>query len=118
LRTTLLEILHSDYIRTAYSKGLNDSTVLFKHALRNALIPVVTLLGPVAASLITGSYVVETVFQIPGLGQYFISSVINRDYPLVMGMTLMFGIILIICNLVVDLAYSLIDPRIRLESKE
>ncbi len=117
-RTTLLEILHSDYIRTAYSKGLNDSTVLFKHALRNALIPVVTLLGPVAASLITGSYVVETVFQIPGLGQYFISSVINRDYPLVMGMTLMFGIILIICNLVVDLAYSLIDPRIRLESKE
>jgi oligopeptide transport system permease protein len=117
-RTTLLEILHSDYIRTAYSKGLNDSTVLFKHALRNALIPVVTLLGPIAASLITGSYVVETVFQIPGLGQYFISSVINRDYPLVMGMTLTFGMILIICNFLVDLTYSLIDPRIRLESKE
>ncbi len=117
-RTTLLEIMHSDYIRTAYSKGLDDSTVLFKHALRNALIPVVTLLGPIAASLITGSYVVETVFQIPGLGQYFITSVINRDYPLVMGMTLMFGIILIICNFVVDLAYSWIDPRIRLEAKD
>jgi oligopeptide transport system permease protein len=117
-RTTLLEILHSDYIRTAYSKGLDDSTVLFKHALRNALIPVVTLLGPIAASLITGSYVVETVFQIPGLGQYFISSVINRDYPLVMGMTLMFGAILIVCNFLVDLAYSWIDPRIRLETKE
>jgi oligopeptide transport system permease protein len=117
-RTTLLEILHSDYIRTAYSKGLDDSTVLFKHALRNALIPVVTLLGPIAASLITGSYVVETVFQIPGLGQYFISSVINRDYPLVMGMTLMFGTILIVCNFLVDLAYSWIDPRIRLETKE
>ena len=117
-RTTLLEILHSDYIRTAYSKGLSDSTVLFKHALRNALIPVVTLLGPIAASLITGSYVVETVFQIPGLGQYFITSVINRDYPLVMGMTLMFGIILIVCNFIVDLAYSWIDPRIRLEAKE
>ncbi len=116
-RTTLLEILHSDYIRTAYSKGLSDSTVLFKHALKNALIPVITLLGPIAASLITGSYVVETVFQIPGLGQYFITSVVNRDYPLVMGMTLMFGIILIICNLLVDLAYSWIDPRIKSEAK-
>lgn len=117
-RTTLLEILHSDYIRTAYSKGLTDSKVLFKHALKNALIPVVTLLGPITASLITGSYVVETVFQIPGLGQYFITSVIDRDYPLVMGMTLLFGIILIVCNLLVDLAYSWIDPRIRTEAKK
>ncbi len=112
-RTTLLEVLHSDYIRTAYAKGLSDSKVLFKHALKNALIPVITLLGPIAASLITGSYVVETVFQIPGLGQYFITSVINRDYPLVMGMTLMFGMILIVCNLLVDLAYSWIDPRMK-----
>ena len=117
-RTTLLEILHSDYIRTAYSKGLADSTVLFKHALKNAMIPVITLLGPIAASLITGSYVVETVFQIPGLGQYFITSVVNRDYPLVMGMTLTFGIILIVCNLLVDLAYSWIDPRIRTEANK
>jgi len=117
-RTTLLEILHSDYIRTAYSKGLNDSTVLFKHALKNALIPVITLLGPITASLITGSYVVETIFQIPGLGQYFITSVINRDYPLVMGMTLMFGGILIVCNLLVDLAYSWIDPRMRIEAEK
>ena len=117
-RTTLLEILHSDYIRTAYSKGLSDSTVLFKHALKNAMIPIITLLGPITASLITGSYVVETVFQIPGLGQYFITSVVNRDYPLVMGMTLLFGIILIICNLLVDLAYSWIDPRIRTEAKK
>ena len=117
-RTTLLEILHSDYIRTAYSKGLSDASVLFKHALKNAMIPIVTLLGPIAASLITGSYVVETVFQIPGLGQYFITSVVNRDYPLVMGMTLLFGIILIVCNLLVDLAYSWIDPRIRSEAKK
>jgi len=117
-RTTLLEILHSDYIRTAYSKGLTDSKVLFKHALKNALIPIVTLLGPIAASLITGSYVVETVFQIPGLGQYFITSVVNRDYPLVMGMTLMFGMILIISNFLVDLAYVWIDPRMRLEDKK
>ena len=117
-RTTLLEVLHADYIRTAYSKGLTDSKVLFKHALKNAMIPIITLLGPITASLITGSYVVETIFQIPGLGQYFITSVINRDYPLVMGMTLMFGVILIICNLLVDLAYSWIDPRIRLEANK
>ncbi len=115
-RTTLLEVLHADYIRTAYSKGLKDSTVLFKHALRNALIPVVTLLGPITASLITGSYVVETIFQIPGLGQYFVTSVIDRDYPLVMGMTLTYGLILILCNLFVDLTYGLIDPRVRLEN--
>ena len=115
-RTTLLEVLHADYIRTAYSKGLKDSTVLFKHALRNALIPVVTMLGPITASLITGSYVVETIFQIPGLGQYFVTSVIDRDYPLVMGMTLTYGLILILCNLAVDLTYGLIDPRIRLEN--
>ena len=117
-RTTLLEILHSDYIRTAYSKGLPDSTVLFKHALKNALIPIITLLGPITASLITGSYVVETIFQIPGLGQYFITSVINRDYPLVMGMTLMFGGILIVCNLLVDITYSWVDPRMRIEAEK
>lgn len=114
-RTTLLETLHADFIRTAYSKGLSHNVVFFKHALRNSLIPIVTLLGPIAASLLTGSYVVETVFQIPGLGQYFISSVINRDYPLVMGMTLLFGIVLTLANLAVDLAYGLIDPRIRVD---
>jgi oligopeptide transport system permease protein len=117
-RTTLLEVLHADFIRTAHSKGLSESRVLFKHALRNALIPVVTLLGPITASLITGSYVVETIFQIPGLGQHFVTSVIDRDYPLVMGMTLVFGVILILCNLLVDLTYGLIDPRIRLEHEQ
>lgn len=116
-RTTLLEVLHADYIRTAHSKGLPEVRVVFKHALRNALIPVVTLLGPIAASLITGSYIVETLFQIPGLGQYFITSVIDRDYPLVMGMTLVYGIVLILSNLLVDAAYGLIDPRIRVEGE-
>lgn len=113
-RTTLLETLHADYIRTAYSKGLSHNVIFYKHALRNALIPIITLLGPIAASLLTGSYVIETIFQIPGLGQYFVSSVINRDYPLVMGMTLLFGIVLTMANLLVDLAYGWIDPRIRL----
>jgi oligopeptide transport system permease protein len=117
-RTTLLETLHSDYIRTAYSKGANERRVIFKHALKNSLIPIVTLLGPITASLITGSYVVETIFQIPGMGQYFITSVIDRDYPLVMGITLTYGLILIVCNLAVDLSYSLIDPRIRLDHQK
>lgn len=115
-RTTLLEVMHADYIRTAYSKGLSPSRVLFKHALKNSMIPVITMLGPIAASLITGSYVVETVFQIPGMGQYFITSVINRDYPLVMGMTLTYGVVLTASNLIVDLAYGWIDPRIRVDA--
>lgn len=117
-RTTLLETLSADYIRTAYSKGLSEKCVLFKHALKNSLIPITTLLGPIAASLITGSYVVETIFQIPGMGQYFITSVVDRDYPLVMGMTLTYGIILIGCNLLVDLTYGLIDPRIRMDHQK
>jgi oligopeptide transport system permease protein len=114
-RTTLLEVMHADYIRTAYAKGLSNTSVLFKHALKNSMIPIVTLLGPIAASLITGSYVVETIFQIPGMGQYFITSVINRDYPLVMGMTLIYGLILVLCNFAVDMAYGWIDPRIRVD---
>lgn len=117
-RTTLLEVMHADYIRTAYSKGLTHSRVLFKHALKNSMIPVVTMLGPIAASLITGSYVVETIFQIPGMGQYFITSVINRDYPLVMGMTLTYGVVLTVSNLLVDLAYGWIDPRIRVDGRK
>jgi oligopeptide transport system permease protein len=117
-RTTLLETLSADYIRTAYSKGLPERMVIFKHALKNSLIPVITLLGPITASLITGSYVVETIFQIPGMGQYFITSVVDRDYPLVMGMTLTYGLILITCNLAVDLTYGFIDPRIRLDNEK
>ena len=113
-RTTLLEVMHADYIRTAYAKGLSHRVVLFKHALKNSLIPVITMLGPIAASLITGSYVVETMFQIPGMGQYFITSVIDRDYPMVMGMTITYGLILTLTNLIVDLTYGWIDPRIRI----
>jgi oligopeptide transport system permease protein len=116
-RTTLLEVMHADYIRTAYAKGLTHTAVLFKHALKNSLIPVITMLGPIAASLITGSYVVETIFQIPGMGQYFITSVINRDYPLVMGMTLVYGLVLVTCNFAVDLAYGWLDPRIRMDAE-
>ena len=94
---------------------LAPSVVVFKHALRNSLIPVVTLLGPIAANLVTGSFLVEIVFQIPGLGKHFVSAVTNRDYPLVMGVTLVYGIVLIVCNLLVDLVYGWVDPRIRLQ---
>jgi oligopeptide transport system permease protein len=112
-RASMLEALQSDYIRTAYSKGLSSSQVIFKHALRNSLIPVITVLGPVAAGLVTGSFLVEVVFQIPGIGRHFVQAVINRDYPLVMGVTLVYGAVLLASNLVVDLAYGVIDPRVR-----
>lgn len=112
-RASMIEALQSDFVRTALGKGLSSRQVVFKHALRNSLIPVVTLIGPIAAQLVTGSFLVEVVFQIPGLGKYFVSAVINRDYPLVMGVTLVYGVILIASNLVVDLLYAWVDPRIR-----
>ncbi|MGK5082734.1 ABC transporter permease [Bdellovibrionota bacterium FG-1] len=112
-RASMLEALQADYIRTAYSKGLSQTQVIFKHALKNSLIPVITVLGPVAANLVTGSFLVEIVFQIPGLGKHFVQAVVNRDYPLVMGVTLVYGIVLLSSNLLVDLAYGWIDPRMR-----
>lgn len=113
-RASMIEALDSDYIRTAYGKGLSPSVVVFKHALKNSLIPILTLLGPLTAQLVTGSFLVEVVFQLPGLGKHFVQAVINRDYPLVMGVTLVYGIILIGANLTVDVLYGKIDPRIRL----
>lgn len=114
-RTSMIETFSADFVRTAYSKGVSDRRVVFKHVLRNSLIPVVTLLGPVAANLVTGSFLVEIVYQIPGLGKHFVQAVINRDYPLVMGVTTVYGVILIGCNLTVDLIYAWVDPRIRLK---
>jgi oligopeptide transport system permease protein len=114
-RATMIESLSSDYVRTAYGKGLAPVSVIFKHALKNSLIPIITILGPMAANMVTGSFLVETVFQIPGMGKHFVSAVINRDYPLVMGVNLVYGIILIGSNLLVDLVYAWADPRIRLK---
>lgn len=113
IRTSILDALQSDYIRTAHGKGLSEKKVIFKHALKNSIIPVISLLGPIGANLITGSFLVEVIFQIPGMGKYFVQAVLNRDYPLVMGVTLVYGIILILANLLVDLLYGWIDPRIR-----
>jgi oligopeptide transport system permease protein len=114
-RSSLLDVAHHDYLRTAHAKGLTRAMVLFKHQLPNALMPVVTVLGPLAAALVTGSFVVEYLFAIPGMGRFFITAVTNRDYPLIMGATLLYAALLVIANLVVDLAYAWLDPRVRIE---
>ena len=116
-RSSVSESLQTDYIRTAVAKGASHFRVLFHHALRNSLIPLVGLLGPLTANLLTGSFLVETVFQIPGMGKYFVSAVINRDYPLVMGVTLFYGTLLLAMTWISDLLYGWVDPRIRLDSQ-
>jgi oligopeptide transport system permease protein len=113
-RSTTLEALSSDYIRTARSKGLSGRAIMVKHALRNSILPVVTYVGPLTASIITGSVVVERIFGIPGLGKYFVSSVSNRDYTLIMGIALFYGFLLMVARLITDFAYILVDPRIKL----
>ena len=114
-RASVLDAIHSDFARTARAKGASEQRVLFKHVLRNSLIPVLALLGPLAANLITGSFVIETVFQLPGLGKHFVTAILNRDYPLVMGMTLTYGVTLLSANLAFDLLTGAVDPRVRLE---
>ena len=115
-RSSMLEALNKSYIKTARSYGQSISQIIFKHALRNALIPVITYLGPMIAAILTGGFVVETVFNIPGLGRYFIQSISNRDYPLIMGTTIFFASLVIIMSFVVDIVYRIVDPRIQLES--
>ncbi len=114
-RASLLQVLNEDYIRTARAKGLRESTTIWRHAMKNALIPVVTVLGPLFAFLVTGTVVTEQVFAIPGMGKFFIQSVTNRDYSVIMGTILMFSSFLVIANFVVDLVYAMLDPRIRFE---
>ncbi|MBI2361314.1 MAG: ABC transporter permease, partial [Deltaproteobacteria bacterium] len=113
LRSSLLDTLGEEFIRTARAKGLKETSVLFKHALCNSLIPVLTVLGPLTAALVTGSFVVEYVFAIPGMGRFFITAVTDRDYPLIMGVTLVYTTLLVAANLLVDLLYSYFDPRIK-----
>lgn len=115
MRSSMLEVLGQDYMRTAKAKGLSQFWMLFKHALRNAILPVVTYLGPLVAYTLTGSFVVEKIFTIPGLGSSFISSIINRDYTMIMGTTVFLAALVILMNLVVDIAYKIIDPRIKLK---
>lgn len=114
-RSSMLEVLQQDYIRTARAKGLSNNKVIYKHALKNALIPVVTYLGPMIASLLTGSFVIEKVFAIPGMGKHFVESVGNRDYTVLMGITIFYALFLVVMVLLVDILYSFIDPRIKME---
>ncbi len=112
-RASLLQVIREDYIRTARAKGLVERMVIIRHALKNSLIPVVTVLGPMFAALVTGTFVTELVFGIPGMGRYFVTSITNRDYPVIMGTILLYAIFLVIANLVVDIVYAYLDPRIR-----
>lgn len=114
-RSSMLQVIHEDYVRTARAKGLGEGRVIFVHTLRNALIPVVTLLGPLFAAVVTGTFIVEVFFAIPGLGRHYITSIGNRDYPVIMGTSLLFGATIMAMNALVDILYSWIDPRIRLE---
>lgn len=113
-RSSMLDVLGQDYIKTARAKGLSRFTVLFKHALPNSLIPVVTYAGPMTAGILTGSFVIENIFAIPGLGQYFVTSIYNRDYTVILGVTIFYSIIIIVLNMIVDLIYPFLDPRIKL----
>lgn len=113
LRSTLIETLGADFIRTARAKGLKETVIIFKHAMRNSISPILTVMGPLLAYLVTGSFVVEYVFAIPGMGRFFITAVTDRDYPMIMGVTLVYSMLLVCANLIVDLLYSVTDPRVK-----
>lgn len=112
-RASLLQTVREDYIRTARAKGLHERLIITRHALKNSLIPVITILGPLFAALVTGTFVTELVFGIPGMGKYFVTSITNRDYPVIMGTILLYAVFLVFANLLVDITYAFLDPRIR-----
>jgi len=112
-RSSMLDVIRQDYVRTARAKGLPEQLVVTRHILKNALIPVLTVAGPIAANLVTGSFVIETLFAIPGVGRLFVQSVLARDYGLIMGAVVFYTVVISLANLVVDILYALVDPRIR-----
>ena len=113
-RAGMIEVLHSNYVRTARAKGLSESRIVMKHALRAAILPLVSYLGPACAGLLTGSLVVEKIFNLPGLGKFFVISALQRDYTVVMGMVIFYAALILVLNLIADLLYSVLDPRVRL----
>ena len=113
-RSSMLDVINQDYIRTARAKGVSTFKIIFKHSLRNAFIPVLTYVGPLTAGILTGGFIVETVFSIPGLGRYFVQSVLGRDYPVIMATTIFLASLVILMNLIVDILYKVVDPRIDL----
>ncbi len=112
-RGSVLEVLRSNFVRTARAKGLSDAKILWRHVLRASLLPLVSYLGPAAASLMTGSLVVEKIFGLPGIGRYFVDGAMNRDYTLVMGVVIVYAFLILLLNLIADLAYGWFDPRVR-----
>lgn len=117
-RSSMLEVISNDYIKTAKSKGLNSTEITVRHTIRNAMMPVVSYMGPLISAILTGSFVIEKIFGIPGLGMHFVTSITNRDYSVIMGVTVFFSVLLLVSILLVDIAYSLIDPRIKLADKK
>jgi oligopeptide transport system permease protein len=113
-RSSMLEVLRQDYVRTARAKGLHERMIVYRHMIRNALIPVVTILGPALAGLVTGSFIIETMFGFPGMGRAYVTAIGQRDYSMILGTTLLYVILVSFANLTVDLVYVLVDPRIRL----
>lgn len=119
VRSSMIEVMQQDYIRTARAKGLSERMVVFRHALKNAIMPAVTYIGPLAATLLTGTFVIENIFAIPGLGRHYVTSIYNRDYTVIMGVTVFYAIFLVVFNFATDLVYGFIDPRIKfVEEKE
>ncbi len=114
-RSSMLEVLHQDYVRTALAKGLRYSTIIRRHMVKNAMIPVVTIAGIAAANVITGSFFVETIYGVPGIGRFFVNAALGRDYPVLMAMTLLYAMLIILANLIVDLSYVFLDPRVTYE---
>ena len=117
-RSSLVDALGQDYIRTARSRGIGPWSLLYRHALRNALLPLVSYIGPLAAALMTGSFIVETIFAIPGLGRHFVTSIYTRDYTVILGITIFYSFLIMMMNLLVDLIYPLLDPRITVDSRK
>ena len=113
MRSSMIEVMNQDYMLTAKAKGLRKSIIVLKHAIRNAILPVVSVLGILTANLVTGSFIIEKIFGIPGIGEMFVTSILNRDYPVILGSTIFYSIILIVLILIVDIAYTFIDPRIK-----
>jgi ABC-type dipeptide/oligopeptide/nickel transport system permease component len=113
-RSSLVEVIHSDYVRTARAKGLAERTVVMRHALKNALIPLITILGPQIPNLITGTIFVEVIFRVPGLGKFFVSSIFLRDYPMIMATMLLVALLWSFTYLLSDILYTIVDPRVRL----
>ena len=114
-RASILEVMNQDYLRTERAKGMSEFVVVFIHALKNSLIPVITYLGPLTASILTGGFVAESVFNVPGLGRYFVSSISSRDYTMIMGVTIFYSALIVVMNLVCDILYKVVDPRITLD---